>query len=550
MFTYRGISLTIENVLVYLRKSRSDDPLLSVEETLAKHEKILDEWTERHFGVAVPDTQKYREVASGETIQERPAIQRVMRMVEEPKYMAILAVDVQRLSRGDLEDAGRIMKLLRYTNTLVITPDMVFDLNDEYDRDRFKRELERGNDYLEYTKKIMNRGRLLSVSQGNYIGNVAPYGYDKDWVMDGKRKCPTLKINPEQAEVVRMIFDMYVTQDMGAHNICHALDAFGIKPPRGEHWSPYSIRTILTNIHYLGKVKWYNRKTVNVVENGEIRQTRPRTNADDVLIYDGKHPAIITEDMFNAAREKMGRNHRTKSTTKVRNPLASLLFCQCGRAMSLRTYTSHNGAPRLLCDGQVHCGTGSCLYDEIIERVIVSLEQSIADFEIKLNSDGNEADKLHEKMVKGLEKRLKDLEAKEVSMWESQAHPDPEQRMPQHIFKQLNDKLLAEKEEVKKALQKAYETMPTPIDYEEKILLFKDALDALKNPNVDAQTKNTLLKRCIERIEYNRAKPERTKSQLEMYYDKERKRTFTRSPLKVGGNWTSPQIELDIKLRV
>ena len=550
MFTYRGISLTIENVLVYLRKSRSDDPLLSVEETLAKHEKILDEFAERHFGVVVPDTQKYREVASGETIQERPAIQRVMRMVEEPQYMAILAVDVQRLSRGDLEDAGRIMKLLRYTNTLVITPDMVFDLNDEYDRDRFKRELERGNDYLEYTKKIMNRGRLLSVSQGNFIGNVAPYGYDKDWVMDGKRKCPTLKINPEQAEAVRMIFEMYVTQDMGAHNICHALDALGIKAPRGEHWSPHSVRTILANIHYLGKVKWYNRKTVNVVEKGEIRQTRPRANADEVLVYDGKHPAIITEDMFNAAQEKTGKNHRTKSTTKVRNPLASLLFCQCGRAMSLRTYTSHSSAPRLLCDNQVHCGTGSCLYSEMIDRVIVALEESIADFEIKLGNGCNDADKLHEKMVQNLEKRLKDLEAKEISMWESQAHPDPEQRMPQHVFKQLNDKLLAEKEEVTKSLQKAYETMPTQIDYEEKILMFKDALNALKDPNVDAQTKNTLLKRCIERIDYNREKPTRTKSQLEMYYDKERKRTLTRSPLKVGGNWTATQIELDIKLRV
>ena len=79
----------------------------------------------------------------------------------------------------------------------------------------------------------MNRGRLLSVSQGNYIGSIAPYGFDKTTVTDGKRKCPTLKENKEQADVVRMIFDMYVNKDMGRTNICHTLDRMGIKAPKG-----------------------------------------------------------------------------------------------------------------------------------------------------------------------------------------------------------------------------------------------------------------------------------------------------------------------------
>ena len=102
------------------------------------------------------------------------------------------------------------MKLLKHTNTMVITPQHYYNLSDEYDWDAFERELKRGNDYLEYTKKILNRGRLLSVSQGNYIGSIPPYGYDKVWVLDGKRKCPTLAENKEEADVVRMIFDLYV----------------------------------------------------------------------------------------------------------------------------------------------------------------------------------------------------------------------------------------------------------------------------------------------------------------------------------------------------
>ena len=184
MFTYRGITITADEILKYARKSRSDDPLESIEEVLEKHEKILNEWCERNLGERIPASNSFQEIVSGETIEARPDFQKILRLIESPKYKAILTVDVQRLSRGDLEDAGRLMKLLRYTNTFVITPDMVFDLSDEYDRERFKRELERGNDYLEYYKKINWRGRLESVRSGYFIGSVAPYGYDKDYIID------------------------------------------------------------------------------------------------------------------------------------------------------------------------------------------------------------------------------------------------------------------------------------------------------------------------------------------------------------------------------
>ena len=51
-------------VIVYLRKSRTDDPTLDVAEILAKHETILDEWAEKHLGAKVPEENKYREVTS------------------------------------------------------------------------------------------------------------------------------------------------------------------------------------------------------------------------------------------------------------------------------------------------------------------------------------------------------------------------------------------------------------------------------------------------------------------------------------------------------
>lgn len=543
------LNLTPEEVIDYLRKSRSDDPLLTVEEVLEKHEAILDEWSEKHLGGKVPEENKFREVVSGETIDDRPEIQKVLKLIENPRIKAIKVVELQRLSRGDLEDAGRLMKLLRYTNTMVITPQKIYDLRDEYDRDVFERELKRGNEFLEYTKKIMARGRLLAVSEGNFIGNIAPYGYEKTSYTEGKKKCHSLKPHPLEADVVRMIFDMYVNQDLGRVTICHRLNEMGIKPRKAELWGQDTIKDILENEHHIGKVRWNWRKTINIVEDGEIRRVRPKTEFGEYLVFEGKHEAIISEELFYAARDKQGKNHRAKAKTKVRNPLAGLLFCQCGRAMSLRTYKNkgvERSPARLLCDNQKYCGTTSCLYDEIIERVCQALEQCIEDFEIRIKNDDGDSRKLHANLIRQLEAKLEELNKKEIALWDKYA----EEQMPKSIFDTLNRKLLKDRDEINEALCKAKESMPEVVDYAEKLFRFKDALNAMQDPEADAQTKNRLLKACIDRIEYKREKAQRMKSQQVKIYDPEIKATRHKSPLNTGANWTKPSIELDIKLKI
>ena len=90
------LGLTPEEILDYLRKSQSDDPLLTVEEVLAKHERKLDEWDDRYLSGRVPEENRFREIVSGETLAERPEIKKVLRLIESPKYKAVKKVEPQR----------------------------------------------------------------------------------------------------------------------------------------------------------------------------------------------------------------------------------------------------------------------------------------------------------------------------------------------------------------------------------------------------------------------------------------------------------------------
>lgn len=513
--------LTPEEILLYSRKSRTDDPTKTVEEVLANHEQMLDEWVTRNLPDAgrIPEQNRFREVVSGETIASRPQVQALLKKVESPKYKAVLIVEPQRLSRGDLEDIGRMVKLLRYSNTIVITLPYTYDLRDERDRDMFERELKRGNEFLEYQKKIQQNGRLLSVQNGNYLGTHPPYGYKKVMYKDGKKKCYTLEPIPEEAAIVKLIFELY-RDGYGSHKIARHLNKLGVKSKKGAKWSAESLKKMRTNEHYLGKVVWNKRQTVKTVEEGEIVVSRPLQ--DEYLVYPGKQPAIIDQELWDAVQEIRDKIPPVKNKAKCVNPFAGLLYCKCGRMMSRRTYKKN--VPRLLCENQTECGTASCTVEEMTAEVVKVLQACIEDFELKIKNDAGDSVVVHQQIIKQLEQRLEELNRLELSQWDKYTQED----MPKHIFDQLNAKVLREKEETQQALCTARDTLPEPVDYEQKRAMFSDALRLLQDPEAPALQQNLLLKRCIDHIEYSRKK-------------------------KDSGNrrWGTPEpLELDIHLRV
>lgn len=491
-----------EEKLEYLRKSQTDDPLLTVEEVLEGHERRLDEWNERMQpeGGRVPEVNRYREIESGETIKGRPKMREMLRRIESPKIKAIMCVEPSRLSRGDLEDIGYLVKILRYTKTLVITPDYVYDLNDPGDRDRFERELMRGNDYLEYTKKIRMNGRLAKVRMGHFIGNCAPYGYKKKVIKDGKKDVHTLEPDPEKSEVVRRIFQLYLS-GLGMTKISDYLNSQLIPPPTGKVWSPHAIPGVLQNVHYAGKVRWYWRRTVRVVEDGEVKTKRPR--AVDPLVFEGLHDAIVEPELWEAVQKKRGKNPRNPNAYNLTNPLAGVFWCECGRAMSGRKYNNKGVKrceDRYLCNNQRVCGNASATFPEVIEEVAKVLRATIADFEVRVDPSEDDALREHERLIARLEKRLEELQDLEVKQWDEKTKGG----MPAHVFEKLNKQTLAEIDDVQHALYEAQETAPEPFDFEGKLITLRAALAALLDPDAPVREKNELIKACIEKITYSR----------------------------------------------
>lgn len=520
-----------DEILKYKRKSRSDDPTLSVEEILSKHETILNEWAEKYLDAPIPEENTYSEVISGgESINSRPEFKKVLKRIESPKIKAVLVVDCSRLGRPDLEEIGKLSKLFRYTNTFIITPQRIFDLRDEYDREQFEREMMRGKDYLDYTKKVLSRGKEVSLRAGWYINAVIPYGYERDWAYEGKRKRPTLAIVEEEARVVRLIFDWYANEGIGATKICQRLNTMGIPARKGGVWKKSSIVHIIKNEHYIGKVVIKKHIKVNSVLDQEI--TSHCVFNEDFETVDGKHPPIIDEDLFNRANNKIHRYPSVKPSETLQNPFASILKCECGRTMIRR---KNRNSFRYLCDEQIWCGNASCGEKELTLETIKALKENLADLSARVTDDEENKKEKHNEYVSLLESRYVEIEKKELSLWDKYS----EEQMPKQIFDKLMAKCMAEKQDLENQLESAYNDAPAHANYQDAIVTLHETIEALGDESVSAATKNKLLLSVVDKIIYQRPKA------IKMTVDEAKEKG-----VKLAGGWYCPEFTLDVHLKL
>lgn len=482
-----------DKYLIYLRKSRADGEHETVEEVLAKHYRILQDYAATKLGGDVPEELIYREVVSGETIQDRPEMKKLLDRIQTEEIAGVLVVDPQRLSRGDLSDCGTIIRAFRYTETLIVTPPKTYDLSDKFDRKFFEMELMRGNDYLEYVKEIMLRGRIASVNEGNFIGSVSPYGYDK--VKDGKSY--TLVSNAE-ADTVRLIYELWTKDGIGTTTIANRLNALHIKPRKSELWSSASIRDMLRNPVYIGKIRWNWRKTIKKYEDGELISSRPKSKKEDWILVDGKHEAIISEDIYNASLARFGAMPKVKAASGLANPFAGIMHCSCGRPMIYQP--QRKSAARLHCAYQMRCGNRSATYEEVEEEVIRALRAFLANIAELLEGKADNISSAHTAVTSVLHKELNALETQQERLYEFLEKGI----YTSEVFVKRNAALAQRRQELQEAIAEAESQEVTEVDYRQRAVALAESIDILENKSVSAEEKNRLLRTVIKDIVYRR----------------------------------------------
>ncbi len=169
----------------------------------------------------------------------------------------------------------------------------------------------------------VRRGMMQKALNGGYNGSI-PYGY----VM-GKDNTPVPV--PEQIHVVKNIFDLYVNQNRSISSISMILNNAGYQTTRGNRFERRIVRYILENPFYTGKIRW-----------NYAPPSRGKEKAGDVIIRDGRHEPVISEELFQKAQDILKHSYESFHSTERRVPsisakhwLSGLLKCSnCGSSLS------------------------------------------------------------------------------------------------------------------------------------------------------------------------------------------------------------------------
>lgn len=461
----------VDKVAIYLRKSRDEDNEAK-EETLARHEKMLNDYCKRYKlnVVAV-----YKEVVSGESIANRPEMQKLLEDVSLGLYTGVVCVEIERLSRGNQIDQCEILDIFKKSNTKIYTLQKIYDLSkEEIDEEFFEFSLFMSRREYKIIRRRMERGRAQAMKEGYYTGSVTPYGYTK--VKDGRGF--VLVADPKEAEIVRLIFEKYASGD-GILTICRYLNDKGILTRKGCKWGNATLRQILTNPTHIGKI--------NVIKR------------DDV--YEGKHEGIIDIETFNTVQAILNSHEaKVKGKQELKNPLATILKCGiCGRVMRRCPNGRGSYVYRCITHGcknrRIVCPT---IEDALLNRLKTELKDFnylLDNYEEELKSKRQERDEEIGRVSKEIEKQHNALNVA-CEMLENGVYTMDLFKSRTNIIEGKLKELNAQLETLQSLEIKEDERANKALPILSKVI---DKYDTL-----DAKEKNNLLKKIIKSIDYTR----------------------------------------------
>lgn len=236
---------------------------------------------------------------SGKSIEGRIEFQRMMEDISTGKdgVSYVLVFKLSRFGRNAADVLGSLQLMQDYGVNLISVEDGI-----DSSKDAGKlmisvlsavAEIERENILVQTME-----GRKQKAREGKWNGGFAPYGY--------KLENGELKIVEEEAEAVRMIFDLYVNTQMGSNGIAKYLEQQGIKKKARQNgtntmFSAHLVRQILDNPVYCGAIA-YGRRS-----NRKVQGTRNQyriVKQDKYLLSDGIHEATVSKELWNQAQEK------------------------------------------------------------------------------------------------------------------------------------------------------------------------------------------------------------------------------------------------------
>lgn len=463
----------MNTVALYLRKSRDED-FETREETLARHERMLLDYCRRNNLII---KHIYKEIVTGENLQARPQARAMLEAVSNGEYDGVVVVELERLSRGNQIDQVEILDTFKYSKTKIYTLNKIYDLSsdNEFDEEFFEFGLFMSRREYKTIKRRLIRGKKQAQQEGYYIGSSLPYGFGKVRGDRGYILTPN-----EETPIVQMIFNKFVYENYSLADLRHFLDGSGIKPQRSEHWNGIVIKNILKNKCYIGYINYNSRSK--------------RTQQ----CYKGKHEPIIDIHTFEMAQQKLAiSSHKLNRKNTLQNPLASLVKCsRCGATMQKINQYFRCITPK--------CKTVLSYFEDVEKQIIFELQNELAGFNYFIENYGTEIEKQNkitkqecsilEQQIKQKEQMLdKACELLEMGVYTLEKYQsrvntlENEKKALESQINALNDTDIQKVNQVRKAVPILEQCL---VEYW----------------NLNAQSKNDLLKSIIDKVEYSKTK--------------------------------------------
>lgn len=249
-----NIMEAIRNIAMYIRKSRGE-----LEKDLEKHKLVMKEICENNNWNYV----EYFEIGSGESIEDRVKIKELLSDVEEGLFDAVFVFDFDRLGRGNGADQERIQRVLKYSDTLVVTanPFEVLDPNDERDEETmdFKGFMAR-REYKMINKRL-STGRKIGQRMGNWSNGAAPYGYKYNPEL--KKLVPDEK----ESEIYKELIVKEFMNGKSTYDIAWNLNKKKLPSPRNKQWTPETVNRLLKSEVHLGYIVFNKTEGVHQSKN-------------------------------------------------------------------------------------------------------------------------------------------------------------------------------------------------------------------------------------------------------------------------------------------